>query len=68
MNATTQLEEPVDISTISVDTNLPLEQQQLEYVRQIKNPNRFCWGGITINASYNADGPTLEECLQAMIV
>lgn len=57
----------VDITQILIDPNLPLEQQKLEFVRQLKNPEVFLWNGITIHAKYNPKGPTLEECLQSMM-
>ena len=63
----TPTEELVDITTLSIDQDLSPEERRLDFVRQIKNPNHFRCGQFTIRASYANDGPTLEECLQAMM-
>ena len=57
----------VDISTVSVDKNLPKRERIAEYIRQIKNPYQFKCGKFTVTARFAKNGPTIEECLQGMM-
>ena len=57
----------VDISTVSVDKNLPERERCLEYIRQIKNPLRYISGKFTITAVHPDNGKTLEDCLRGMM-
>ncbi len=57
----------VEITQIFVDPSLTMEQQKLEFARQLKDPNHFLCHGITVHAKYNPDGPTLAQCLQGMM-
>lgn len=73
MNQTTpfsedrQNESLVDIRSIAVKKDLPKADRIVEFVRQIKNPYRFCCGEFTVNVSFANNGVSLEECLQGII-
>ncbi len=56
----------VDIRTVLVDKNLPKCERIAEYVRQIKDPYHFICGKFTVTAVFDANGPTIEECLQGL--
>jgi len=60
-------ENPVEITSVQVDKNLPQEGRLAEYIRQIKNPFFFKCGKYTIQAEYDKDGPPLEECLLSLL-
>ena len=62
-----QSESLVDIRSIAVKKDLPKADRIIEFVRQIKNPYRFCCGEFTINVSFANNGVSLEECLQGII-
>jgi len=57
----------VDISTVSVDRNLPKEARILEYVKQIKNPYKYKCGKFTIIERHTVGGPTFEDCLRRLM-
>ena len=59
--------ELVDISTISIDKNLPKHERIMEFIRQIKNPYRFKCGKFVVTAHFADNGITLEDCLSRII-
>lgn len=60
-------EDLVDIRDVKVDKDLPREKRISEFVRQIKNPYRFKCGRFTVQASFAADGVSLEECIKGIL-
>jgi hypothetical protein len=60
--------ELVDIRDVSVDPCLSREERIAEYVRQIKDPCHFKCGKFTVTAKFAENGPTLDECLQRMML
>jgi hypothetical protein len=58
----------VDICTVKVDRELPKEKRVTEYLRQIKDPYHFRCGRFVVHAHFDADGPTLEACLQGLLL
>lgn len=56
----------VDIRTVHVDKDLPKRERIAEFVRQIKDPYHFMCGSFTVTAVFDANGPTIEECLQGL--
>ena len=60
--------ELVDISTVRVDQSLSKTEKIIEFVRQLNgDPLHYKCGKFTVNAIHPDDGPTLEECLLAMM-
>ena len=57
----------VDIRDVTVDKELPREERITEFVRQIKNPYHFKCGRFTVQASFSAEGATLEECIKGIL-
>lgn len=58
----------VDIQSISVDKNLSKDERIAEFIRQIGNPYCFRCGKFVVKARYADNGPSLEECLQAILL
>ncbi|MCL2776036.1 MAG: hypothetical protein FWD71_22230 [Oscillospiraceae bacterium] len=58
----------IDIREVLVDKNLPKHERIAEYIRQIKDPYHFKCGKFTITAKFAESGPTLEDCLQRIMV
>lgn len=58
----------VDIQSVSVDKNLSKEERIAEFIRQIGNPYCFKCGKFIVKARYADNGPSLEECLQAILL
>lgn len=61
-------DELVDIQSISVDKELPKEERIAEFIRQIKNPYCYKCGKFIVKARYADNGPSLEECIQAILL
>ena len=57
----------VEISTVSVDKNLPQNQRCAEFKRQIKDMHNYQSGTLTVKAVYSNNGATLEDCLRGMM-
>ena len=51
----------VDIRTVKIDQNLPREEREAEFIRQLKNPYCFRVGDVIIKNVYSGDGVTLQE-------
>lgn len=58
----------VDIQSISVDKNLSKDERIAEFIRQIGNPYCFKCGKFVVKARYADNGPSLEDCLQAILL
>lgn len=58
----------VDIQSVSVDKNLSKDERIAEFIRQIGNPYCFKCGKFVVKARYADNGPSLEECLQAILL
>ncbi len=59
--------EPVDISTVRVDTSQSKPERIAGFVRQVRNPYHVLSCGMAVTLSFNKNGPTLEECLHRII-
>ena len=57
----------VDITSVSVDKNLPRQQRCAEYKRQIKDPHRYICGKFTVTAVHPNNDVSLEDCLRGMM-
>jgi len=58
----------VDIQTISIDEKLPVSEKKKEYRRQIKNPECFRYGDTIVRISYAKSGPPLKDLLQQYLL
>jgi hypothetical protein len=57
----------VEISTISVDKNLPQKERCADFKRQIKDMHNYQSGIFTVKAVYANNGATIEDCLRGMM-
>ena len=57
----------VDITTVSVDKNLPEKERYAEYNRQIQNPLLYICGKYTVKAVHPNNGKSIEDCLRGMM-
>ena len=53
----------VDIRDVSVNKELSRDER----IQQIKNPYHFKCGRFTVQASFSAEGATLEECIKGIL-
>ena len=56
----------VDIDTVKIQKELPVEERLKDYLRQIKNPYCYLSHGVVVKISF-AGTRTLEECLESCI-
>ena len=57
-------DELVDISTVKIDTTLPVKERIRDYIRQIKNPYCYLDHGVVVKISFSGK-KSLIECLKA---
>ena len=62
------LDELVDIRNVKIDKALPVEERVISYVKQIKSPYMFKVGDAVVRVSYKADGPSLQEVVERMLL
>lgn len=55
--------ELVDISTVKINTDLPIKERVKDYIRQIKNPYCYKNHGLIVKVSFSGKG-RLEDCLK----
>jgi len=58
----------IDIQSITVDKALTKEERIADFIRQIGNPYCFKCGKFIVKARYADNGPSLEECLQSILL
>ena len=58
----------VDIRTVKIDPDLPLEERQIEFIRQIKNPYCYKYGKAIIKISFEDTDVTLEDRLESYLM
>ena len=63
-----QNEDLVDIRDVRVDADLPKQEKIREFIRQIRDPYRYKCGKYTVTACFPEEGPTIEDCLQGLMV
>ena len=54
----------VDINTVKVNTDLPVEERKKDFIRQIKNPYCFRCGKVVVKMSFADTTATLEDRLE----
>ena len=63
---TVEREDLVDISTVKVDTSLPIRERISDYIKQIKNPYCYLDHGVVVKISFSGN-KDLEECLKSIV-
>ncbi|WP_461810475.1 DUF6870 family protein [Faecalimonas sp.] len=59
--------ELVERESVKVDMSLPREERIKEYIKQIKNPYCYLDGDVVVKVSFQEEGVTLEQRLEAYI-
>lgn len=57
----------VERQSVKVDTSLPREERIRQYIKQIKNPYCYLDGDVVVKVSFQEEGVTLEQRLEAYI-
>lgn len=58
----------VDLNTIVIDENQPVEERLESFVEQIKNPYCFRVGDIVVKVVYKENGPTFQQNFEEMLL
>ena len=64
---TVKKEDLVDISTVKINTDLPVKERVEDYIRRIKNPYCYVNHGIIIKISF-AGKSKLEDCIKTALM
>ncbi|MDR1465484.1 MAG: hypothetical protein LBJ11_09330 [Oscillospiraceae bacterium] len=56
-------EERVDIRSVTIDTDAPVEVRAQQYLEQIKNPYAFRCGDVSVNLEFAPEGKPLREAI-----
>ena len=59
-------QELVDVSTVKINMDLPVEERIKDYIRQIRNPYRYLYNGMEINIKFSGKAK-LEECMKTAL-
>ena len=57
----------VDISTINIDLNKPMNERIEAFIKQVKDPYRFRVGDIPVSIQYENTQDTLQSRLSKML-
>ena len=63
---TVKKEDLVDISTVKINTNLPVKERVEDYIRQIKNPYCYLDHGVIVKLTFSGN-KDMEECLRSIV-
>lgn len=61
------LNSPVDISTITVDSRLPIRERLRNYIGAVGNPYRYRVHDMEVNLEFGESNITLQERLERLI-
>ena len=59
---TVRKEDLVDISTVKINSDLPIKERVEDFIRQIKNPYCYLDHGVIIKVNFTG-GKSLADCL-----
>jgi hypothetical protein len=57
----------VEITSVSVDKDLPQTERYAEFGRQIKDIHNYQSGTLSVRAVYADNGASIEDCLRGMM-
>ena len=63
---TVKKEDLVDISTVKINTDLPVKERVEDFIRQIKNPYCYLDHGVIVKLTFSGD-KDMEECLRSIV-
>ena len=64
---TVDKEQLVDIRTISIDENLPLEERIMDFLQKIRNPYCYRVGKIAVKIEYEDTDITFEQRFEKIL-
>ena len=59
--------ELVDLSTVQIDSPLPVRERVQSYLKQVKNPYCVRVGGFAVKINYKENGPSFEEVFKHLL-
>ena len=64
---TVKKEDLIDISTVKINTDLPVKERVEDFIRQIKNPYCYLDHGVIVKISF-AGKSKLQDCIKTAIM
>lgn len=58
----------IDIKTVEIDTEKPIEKRIDEYLKRIKNPYCFLYGDIGVKIEFSEEGKKLEDLIKNYLI
>lgn len=59
--------ELIDIKTVKIDTDIPIENRIENYIEKIKNPYCFLCDDIGVKIEFSEDGKTLDDSIRSYL-
>lgn len=59
--------ELVDLSTVQIDSSLPVRERVQSYLKQVKNPYCVRVGEFAVKINYKENGPSFEEVFKHLL-
>lgn len=54
----------VDLNTVRINQDVPVQERIVDFVKQIQNPYCFRIGDVAIKVVYQESGPTFQQNLE----
>ena len=67
MNESVKTASLIEITSVSVNKDLPQNERYAEFKRQIKDMHNYKSNGIKTKAVYANNGTSIEDCLRGMM-
>lgn len=58
----------VDLNSVVIDENMPVEERILSFIQQVRNPYCFRVGDVAVKVVYKENGPTFQQSLEDMLM
>ena len=65
---TVERDKLVDLTSVIIDTDKPVEERVRTFIEQIKNPYCFKVGDIAVKVVYKENGPTFQQSFEEMLL
>ena len=64
----TMLEDMPDLAKLQIDSLLPQEQRQIQYLNKVKNPYMVRIGNMKINVRFANNGVSMDEAFKNLLL
>ena len=65
---TVERDQLVDLVSVMIDTDKPVEERVRAFIHQIKNPYCFKVGDVAVKVVYKENGPSFQQSFEEMLL